>query len=292
MRWAKPAQSVLVSQPRTFDDSNAQQSNWNGTVVVAIESLEEFNAVLLPTLSNIKFKAVVTLLYDNMDPASLRALIASNFTENTSLSFQYIDVSPYWTVMDRDANLSAHPTGACGGWARSYKAMCAFWIFHVHHVLSDYRWYWRLDTDSRILAPVTTNVFEWAEKNNQQFVGVHFYSNVACSEGLTKATQSWLRGRPENETYAWSPAVFSEPGNVLSWTTYMVNTHFELLDMDLMRTEAWSSYSEMLNASGGIWTARWGDHQIKTLFAGLFWPSMITSDRSLVSHYAHQAFSY
>lgn len=277
---------------RWVDESNAQQSNWNGTIVVSIESLEEFNAVLLPTLSNIKFKATVTLLYDNINPAPLRALIASNFTENTSLSFQYIDVSPYWTVTDREANLSAHPTGACGGQPQSYKAMCAFWIFHVHHVLSDYRWYWRLDTDSRILAPVTKNVFEWAEKNNQQFVGVHFYASVVCSEGLKEAVQSWLRDRPENETYAWSPAVFSQPGNVLSWTSYLLNTHFELMDMNLMRTEAWSSFTAMLNTSGGIWTARWGDHHIKTLFAGLFWPSMITADRSLVSHYAHQDFSY
>jgi len=265
---------------------------WSGTIVISIENIKEFRHVLLPTLSNIKFKAVVTLLYDDENPAQLRALI-SKFSRRTSVSlcFQYVDVSHYWVLSDREVELSKNPTNTCDA-SQSYKAMCAFWIFHIHHVLSDYRWYWRLDTDSRLLAPVTTNVFEWAEKNNQQFVGVHFYQNNACSEGLPEAVRSWLQGRQEKETYAWLPAVFSEPGNVLSYTSYLLNTHFELMDMDLMRTKEWVSYTEMINKSGGIWTARWGDHVIKTLFAGLFWPSMTPSDRSLAPHYEHQQFRY
>lgn len=292
--FTSPAQFVGVGleiQTRSFDNSLAKRVISNGTIVISLETLEEFESIVLPTLAYIQFEAVVTLLYDGLNLADICAVTATFMKGN--ISFRYVDVSAYWDLTERELALStSNLTGGCTGWPASYRSMCAFWIFHVHHVLSDYRWYWRLDTDSRLLAPVTRDVFKWAEENREQFVGVQFYPTTTCSEGLVDAIQSWLQHRPKNETYAWLPAVFSDPGDVASWTKNVVNTHFELIDMDLMRTESWRSFSAMINATGGIWTTRWGDHQIKTLYAGLFWSSMKTDDRTLVPSYSHQEFHY
>ena len=64
--------------------------------------------------------------------------------------------------------------------------------------------------------------------------------------------------------------------------------------MNLMRTEQWSSYAAMIDSTGGIWTCRWGDHQIKSIFAGLFWAHAEfdggtgSGFRDLVTSYSHQ----
>lgn len=266
-------------------------SKFVGTIVISIQTTAEFNEILLPTLHNIKFQSDVTLLYDHGSPEELEAMIR-NRSDLANLSFQYLDVSQYWNPTERELELVAQREHECASFPTSYRSMCAFWIFHVHHVLANYRWYWRLDTDSRILAPVTIDVFQWAESKGPQFLGVHFLISKACSEGLVDAVSSWLLARPGNGTYAWLPSVFSTPGDVSSWTGYLLNTHFELMDMDLMRTKEWHSYTSMINASGGIWAARWGDHQIKTLFAGLFWPFMEPQDTYLVPSYYHPGISY
>ena len=284
----QPIETKLETASGRSGPSRLQRT---GTIVISVESEDEFSRILLPTLHNIKFETDVTLLYDHRSPDGLEAIL-ENRTDLSNLSFRFLDVTAYWSPTERELELSANSETECAGFSNSYRSMCAFWILHVHDVLSAYRWYWRLDTDSRLLAPVTSDVFQWAEATGQQFFGVDYRRSPTCSDGLVDAIGSWLLERPKYETYAWLPSVFNTVGDISSWTGHLVSTHFELIDMDLMRTEAWHSYASMINASGGIWTARWGDHQIKTLFAGLFWPSMRPQDRCLITSYSHQDFGY
>ena len=88
------------STPLIRDVIERSANPWNGTIVISIETLEEFRRILLPSLANIRFRATVTLLYNDMDPAPLHALLSHFSAEN--ILFRCVDVSPYWKLTERE----------------------------------------------------------------------------------------------------------------------------------------------------------------------------------------------
>jgi len=144
-----------------------------------------------------------------------------------------------------------------------YRHMCRFFggLVFNHPALSEYRYCWRLDSDSFILSTVTVDPFEHMRNNNFKYAFIDRLDRdeaFACV-GIWEATQKYMQDNKDILGHI-----------VPSWNMEVYYTNFEIYDMDFFRGEKYQSYFNYLDSTGNIYYRRWGDHCIRYLGLSMF----------------------
>jgi hypothetical protein len=158
-----------------------------------------------------------------------------------------------------------------GSFSLGYRLMSNFFAAPVaaQRALAPYRYYLRLDTDSRLLAPLADPFRAMAARGWR-----YGYINSQCewpgvAEGLVEAAAELLGGAaavqqrlPREFTDDSCPRGAAPPG---AWNHRILYNNFEVVELAWLRSPAYMRWYEGLVARGGIMSRRWGDAPIRTL---------------------------
>ena len=144
-----------------------------------------------------------------------------------------------------------------------YRHMCRFFGGQVfnHPALKNYKYCWRLDSDSFILSEVSRDPFKYMSDSGSKYAYLDRIDHdeaFAC-RGIWETTQKYMS---EN-----LPLLRNK---VESWNMEVYYTNFEIYDMDFFRDAKYQSYFNYLDSTGNIFYRRWGDHCIRYLGLSMF----------------------
>lgn len=157
-----------------------------------------------------------------------------------------------------------HPTHGSGplgyghpGFSIGYRSMCRFFgaqIF-LHPIIAQrkYKYLMRLDTDSRFLKGSGVSLFDWANTSN-------------ISYGYIGSAVQWDNFKMVFKFKSTSIKYFRKIGFVKFLKSLGIPkgkvfyTNFELCEVKYFSSEQWQKYFQYLDATGGFYLYRWGDH--------------------------------
>lgn len=184
--------------------------------------------------------------------------------------------------------------GDGNSFSMGYRLMANFFAGSIADApaLSRYAYYWRLDTDSQLLAPVPGDPFADMAKNSWSYG----WAATQCdwhllTEGLYAAISAAapLGGQVPS---ALLPTAFSDdscprgPAPRTPYNNRIFYNNFELVELAWLRTPAYRRLYKA--AADGILSRRWGDAPIRTLAALVLLPPEARHHFDDLS-YAHQA---
>lgn len=258
-------------------DAGAKASSWhrkagNGTIAVLVKtesrSLWELRFLLVPSLiRNIHFQTPVTIMFEGD-----RQLVedATEKLRGHSLlqPLNFVDVTVLFTPSEDEAAMLAGPDVRMKDYDMGYRKMCEFWAAHVHTLpaLTQYRYIWRLDTDSSITEPVFVDLYQVMQVRDSVYGYLLLQKALpeAC-QGLQKATESFYEAHPEFDAVSTDAETLLhnfEARRCPHW-----NTNFQLMDLDFFRrSHVYRQYVKHLSENvHGFVKYRWGDHIVQTL---------------------------
>lgn len=157
------------------------------------------------------------------------------------------------------------------GGSESYRHMCRFesGFFYRHPLMNDYRYYWRVEPDTKYHCDVNYDVFKFMRQNNYKYsFTIALLEFPITVQTLWNHTVRFLSEHPEfKNPNSLSDFILDENGNY-NFCHFWSN--FEIADMDFWRGEAYSKYFDYLDQSGGFFYERWGDAPVHSLAASLF----------------------
>lgn len=142
-------------------------------------------------------------------------------------------------------------------WNIGYRHMCRFHSYYAYEYLRDFDYYWRLDTDSFLKAPINYDVFGVMKKNDyiHGYVGT-FTERESVIKDLWEVTQEYAEANGIHLPAEWDRKC------------YQMN--FDISKTDFWLTNPYKKYFDYLDKLGGIYKYRWGDIPIRTLALIMF----------------------
>lgn len=212
---------------------------------------------------NKEAKYPVRIFHDDLNPDAIKSLAASL---KQDLGYIPEDVEFVGLRFETPASVSTDPQlydPPLTQFRLGYRHMCRFFggLVFNHPALSEYKYCWRLDSDSFILSPVINDPFKYMEREGSKYAyldRVDYDEAFAC-RGLWDATKDFMnanKGILKNEVESWNMEVYY--------------TNFEIYDMDFFRSEEYQSYFKYLDSTNNIYYRRWGDHCIRFLGLSMF----------------------
>ncbi|ODQ63772.1 glycosyl transferase, partial [Nadsonia fulvescens var. elongata DSM 6958] len=156
----------------------------------------------------------------------------------------------------------------------SYRHMCRFesGFFWRHPVMLDYRWYWRVEPDTKLFCDVNYDLFKYMEDNNKSYgFTISMYEYKATIETLWETTKNFTKENPQFVAKD-NLMKFLSSNNGEDYNLCHFWSNFEVADMDFWRGEAYTKYFDYLDRSGGFFYERWGDAPVHSIAASLFLP--------------------
>jgi hypothetical protein len=160
-----------------------------------------------------------------------------------------------------------------------YRHMCHFFADDIFHrpELAEFDYYMRLDTDSFILSPVKTDLFECMESKSAVYGYItEDVDSPECSAGLWPLAEKFTRESGLETRKAVSE--IPEPR--------CYYTNFEICDLAWFRRSPWRDFFAAVDKANGIYTTRWGDHIIRYIGVNLFAPPEAVAVMPV--HYFHR----
>lgn len=177
----------------------------------------------------------------------------------------------------------AHIKKTIRGWGVGYLNMCRFFANDIFKqpILDNFEYYCRLDTDSFILSPVLSDIFEDAKNNNIKYgyINDSIRDIPKYTVGLWELAQKFIKEHEEIPVYSKLYSDIEE--------NRLYYTNFELCHIPWFRSDIWKSFFEVIDNDGGIYRHRWGDHVIRYIGVRLFMPPEQIKRITSV-HYSHQ----
>jgi hypothetical protein len=193
------------------------------------------------------------------------------------------------TLLFAEVNFTEYMTapGAQGapalilGKSMGYRHMCRFFAGPVAHhpALASFDYYWRLDTDSMLSERMRYDVFSQLPCHGWRYT----YAQTACDDssvtfGLWKvvATHHAL-AKGGSDLAARLPPLLTEHGTCphsegpeaqgVAWNNIIYYNNWEVVDLSWLRSAEYAAFFAAIDATGGIYTKRWGDAPVRTLAA-------------------------
>ena len=145
-----------------------------------------------------------------------------------------------------------------------YRHMCRF---HSGGIYTDprllkYDWYWRLDSDSYLLAPIDYDPFDHMAKNGYEYAYMCDEDKdlERVTDGLWDATVEFM-----NKNNITMPNALSSRLVDGKWECNNYYTNFEISKFSFWRGEQYMNYFKHLDETGDIYYKRWGDAPIHWL---------------------------
>lgn len=152
----------------------------------------------------------------------------------------------------------------CAKFSMGYRHMCRFFsgpLFNMF-ALSYYDYVLRLDTDSFLLEPIG-DVFQTMIEGRYAYGHRNYSTDELCmwdDPRCFKGFYETFRDGVESMQFNYT---FDEPGRVYY-------TNFEVLNLNVFRSELHMALFDRLDRSGGFYTGRWGDHIFRYAFLKQF----------------------
>jgi hypothetical protein len=144
------------------------------------------------------------------------------------------------------------------GFSIGYRHMCRFFAGDIFNypIIQQYKYVWRLDTDSFILSPISYNVFEKLSNNNC----IYGYLNIqhdhpGVIKNLWKTTEQYFKNLSKDHIFSSDNKQFHK--------NRVFYTNFEIFDIEWFREKEYQDYFNFIDKSAGIYKYRWGDHSIR-----------------------------
>lgn len=206
---------------------------------------------------------------------------------NIKVSFVKIDFSiPNHYTSDQLASIPEyfpHPDfPQAQGFSIGYRHMCRFFsgAIFTHPTLTDYKYIWRLDTDSFIVSPIQYNVFDKLQENNSIYGYINIqHDHPGTIKNLWEISQQYFTTLNKNH-------IFQQP-DITHHKNRVFYTNFEIFDMEWFRSKNYMDYFNFIDNTAGIYQYRWGDHSIRYIALN----SLATPDQLYFYddiHYFHQ----
>lgn len=146
--------------------------------------------------------------------------------------------------------------------------------------LDRYKWYWRLEPDSRYFTDVNYDVFKYLDSTGKVFgFTVNTYEDENAIGTLWKDTIKWLNQGDnykyvnENGAFQWLTENLQLPLKTEQTGGYsgcQFWSSFEIGNLDFFRGEAYALWTSMLDASNNFFYQCWGDSPVHSIGLGLF----------------------
>lgn len=221
----------------------------------------------------------IIIFHEGLTPASQETLLAAT---TAPLSFQQIEFQ-----LPAAAKGQAIPVRSKTGHGIGYRHMCRFFSGEIYHhpALSDFEYYWRLDTDSYILGQIKYDVFSFMRKEGLIYGYLDiFRDEPAVIEGLGALTQEYARDN-RLQTPTLNAAFHS---GTYDGSAYYTN--FEISEINFWRSKQYQDYFTRIDQSLGIYLHRWGDAPIHFLGVSMLLnPSRVHRFTNIP--YKHQTFT-
>ncbi|KAH9386942.1 alpha 1,2-mannosyltransferase [Nematocida major] len=167
------------------------------------------------------------------------------------------------------------------GGSESYRHMCRYFsgFFFQHPLTLKYRYYWRIEPETRLHCDIEYDVFEYMRVNRKKYgftITLHEYPQTVTSlwSTIQKFVSSYNTFFKEGEYWT-----LLEPLNLHRFITDEMHTrynmchfwsNFEVGDFSFFRGKKYRMLFEYLDKSGGFFYERWGDAPIHSIAAALF----------------------
>lgn len=175
----------------------------------------------------------------------------------------------------------------------SYHYMCRFYsgFFHLHPLLSEFDYYWRMEPDVHYYCDLDYDPFVFMEER-----GIQYGFVITVLELNSTIPTLWNTTRA---FMAQNPAILPRE-NLLDFVTADAGSdynlchfwsNFEIGNLNFLRSKQYAAYFKHLDQANGFFMERWGDAPVHSLAAAMF------LNKSQVHHfsdigYRHNSFTH
>lgn len=162
----------------------------------------------------------------------------------------------------------------------SYRNMCRFnsGNFYNTPVMSQFKWYWRIEPKTRYFCDIDYDVFKFMEDNDKTYgFTIALYDNENTVKSLWNTTLDFLKENPyylhPNGAYNWILEDLTNPDRnkaTNGYSTCHFWSNFEIANLDFFRSEPYTKWFEHLDRQGGFYYERFGDAPVHSLGLSLF----------------------
>lgn len=193
--------------------------------------------------------------------------------EDKNIRFVSIKFSIPPNIQNMDVDNPDHPAKL------GYRHMCRFWsgAFFSHPVVQEYDYILRLDSDSYILDKPKEDPIEYCANNRI------YYGYLTTMEDDPRFTFGL-----KDITLRYCSIFNNYNADVLGYRNTFYYTNFEVINVSKVWNPSYEDYFNYLDASGGIYFFRWGDHVIRYLGTKLSIPNRFVGQ--LKVPYQHQEY--
>ncbi|KAF5353136.1 hypothetical protein D9758_008774 [Tetrapyrgos nigripes] len=153
-----------------------------------------------------------------------------------------------------------------------YRNMCRFnsgFFFH-HPLLQPYRYYWRVEPDIKYFCDVTYDPFDYLRDNNKIYgFTISFYEWEKTIPTLWDTVKRFMSEYPQFVAEGNAMDYLSDNGGD-KYNLCHFWSNFEIADMNFWRSQAYQTFFDYLDNTGGFYYERWGDAPVHSIAAALF----------------------
>lgn len=153
-----------------------------------------------------------------------------------------------------------------------YRNMCRYnsGFFYRHKLLSQYKYYWRIEPDVTFFCDLDYDPFLFMEEQKKVYgFTVSLYEYEKTIPTLWDSVKKFINSNPDLVTPDNAMAFISDDGGE-TYNRCHFWSNFEIGDLDFWRGEAYSKFFEFLDSEGGFYYERWGDAPVHSIGAALF----------------------
>ena len=226
-----------------------------------------------------KHQYPIIVFHDDINDTQINHILKSisdEFGYSPNIKFERIfftlpeDVS---TDPSLFTNPQGHPIGL-NNFPIGYRHMCRFYSGQVmnHPALKEYRYVWRMDSDSFILSHINTDPFQ--VMFDREYIYTDFGTTpIEGSDGWKYAGKEieWAREGLFEATLEYAKKNINLIKNpITAYEGELYNSNVEIMDMDFFRSHEYTSYFEDIDKHRNFYYKRWGDHCFRWLGLRLF----------------------
>jgi len=153
-----------------------------------------------------------------------------------------------------------------------YRNMCRFnsGFFYRQELLQKYRYYWRVEPDVKFFCDIDYDPF-LVMQDQQKVYGftISLFEYAATIPTLWQHVRAFINENPDLVPTDNAMDFISDDGGE-SYNRCHFWSNFEIGDMELWRSEAYTKFFDYLDDKGGFYYERWGDAPVHSIGAALF----------------------
>jgi len=257
-----------------------------GVIIYLARSQEEDVTNLIKSLRLLKehflnkFSYPVIIFVENSFKDTWKKQIKDSAALDPRFEIVRFEIPPFINPEDVPPRVGEYGHGI------GYRHMCRFFsgLVYLNPILSDYDWYWRLDTDSFILSDISYDIFRFMKARHIIYGYINYRKeDQSVAVGLWDSVSQYVLDRKIAPTFLKK---FLKDGK---WDQSIFYTNFEISDLNFWRSKQYQDFFNYIDQAKGIYMHRWGDAPIHTFAISIFIPERRTHRFGDI-HYQHQGF--